>query len=393
MVPMSTKGELLYKDMRETLLRQVATLSAQNNLQEAFAAWLLPHQNKGLSVNGPVNVSLSHIGAQKTYQDVAVFGFAAASGTIDHGQQNTLNVGLRWLAGREPFLDGLPTGICLDAVALLGIALGTKYLGDDSTREAIVDWMKKFIVKCYDMRGVHDWQRCLFVAAQEEIGNKIAMTVPSDPSVADVRVALRSRGLLLISEKTVYEQDEADALILLKEDALKSVDLIRAVFRLAALDWIFRSLPTITMSHPTVDELSQLLRRVPAGLRRWTWEKEARTPNAEPQKWHIDNEYHVQNLLWNILAPIFPDLNDEEYTPAIGQLQPRADICIPSLKLIIEIKFMRANKAPKELIEEMAADASLYLTAGSNYKSIISFIWDDSRRTEEHDMLVRGLST
>jgi len=231
------------------------------------------------------------------------------------------------------------------------------------------------------------------VCAQREVRRVGTLALPEDASVADVRVALRAEGLLPIPDVTLSEQDKANTLLLLKREGGTKIGPARAALRVAAFDWIRQSHPVITVTRPIVAEVCDLLRRVPAGLRRWTWEEAARTSarGAQGRKWHIDNEYHVQNLLCALLAPIFPDLKDEEYTPSVGPLHPRADICMPSLNLIIEVKFWRANKSSKDLIEEVAADASLYLTEGSGYKYIIPFIWDDSRRSEEHDILVSGL--
>jgi SRSO17 transposase len=56
-----------------------------------------------------------------------------------------------------------------------------------------------------------------------------------------------------------------------------------------------------------------------------------------------------------------------------------------------EVKFMRATDAPKKMIEQIAQDASLYLVAGSRYDRIVPFIWDDSRRSEHHEDIRRGL--
>jgi len=52
---------------------------------------------------------------------------------------------------------------------------------------------------------------------------------------------------------------------------------------------------------------------------------------------------------------------------------------------------MRANMRPQDLIEEIAADANLYLTSSSIYKSILVFIWDDARRSEQHEFMIQGL--
>ena len=91
-----------------------------------------------------------------------------------------------------------------------------------------------------------------------------------------------------------------------------------------------------------------------------------------------------------MLAPLFPDLNDEETLPPVGQKNPRVDLSIPSLKTVVEVKFMRPGKSFQNIIEEIAADASLYST-DPRWTSLIAFVWDDARRMEEHQKLVAGL--
>lgn len=44
-----------------------------------------------------------------------------------------------------------------------------------------------------------------------------------------------------------------------------------------------------------------------------------------------------------------------------------------------------------KIIDEIASDASLFLKEGSDYVGLIGFVWDDSRRTEEHALLREGL--
>lgn len=137
----------------------------------------------------------------------------------------------------------------------------------------------------------------------------------------------------------------------------------------------------------SLEDVSKLLTRVPAGLRRWTWEENSRTKNGQPRQWYIENEYHVQNLLYFLLAAVFTDIREEEYTGSVGQKKPRGDLEIPSLKLVIEIKFWYPKDKPQKIIEQIAEDTSLYLAQGSPHEQMIAFIWDDSRRTEEHHLL------
>jgi hypothetical protein len=142
----------------------------------------------------------------------------------------------------------------------------------------------------------------------------------------------------------------------------------------------------------SLEDVSKLLTRVPAGLRRWTWEEKSRTKGGTPRQWYIENEYHVQNLLYFLLAAVFADIREEEeYTRSVGPKKPRVDLEIPSLKLVIEIKFWYRKDKPQKIIEEIAADTSLYLAQGSPHEQMIAFIWDDSRRTEQHDLLKSGL--
>ncbi|MEG4634578.1 hypothetical protein QUB56_34370 [Microcoleus sp. AR_TQ3_B6] len=137
----------------------------------------------------------------------------------------------------------------------------------------------------------------------------------------------------------------------------------------------------------SLEDVSKLLKRVPAGLRRWTWEGKSRTQGGQPRQWCIENEYHVQNLLYFLLAAVFADIREEEYTRSVGQKKPRVDLEIPSLKLVIEIKFWYRKDNPQKIIGEIAEDTSLYLAEGSPHEQMIAFIWDDYCRTEEHDLL------
>lgn len=386
---MSMVSEVLLEDAHVSLVRKITTVFGQNNLEEAFVAWLLPGQIVGLSIAGSIRLAAAHTGAERSYQDVAMLGFAATICPTENDQQSALLAGLQWLAGREPFLYSSPMPFCMDAVALLGIALGVKSLGETATKKAIADWMGKFITNSYGM--LSGWQKCLLAAAQREVGISPDLQIPSELALADIRVALYSKGLL--SEPVVVEVDEHQTLSLVKAGSTSSLSPVQAALRLAALDWVRRSTSIITPNRITVLQVAEMLHRVPFALRRWTWEEKPKTSHreAKPQKWHFDNEYHVQNLLWAILAPVFPDLKDEEYMPGVGPLHPRTDICIPSLNLIIEVKFMRANMSPQNLIEEIAADSSLYLTSSSGYNCIIVFVWDDARRSEQHAFMIQGL--
>jgi len=60
---------------------------------------------------------------------------------------------------------------------------------------------------------------------------------------------------------------------------------------------------------------------------------------------------------------------------------------------VIEVKYLReaTQSARAKIIEEVAADTSLYLTDDSVYSSIVVFIWDATNSTYHHDELTYGI--
>jgi len=143
----------------------------------------------------------------------------------------------------------------------------------------------------------------------------------------------------------------------------------------------------------SLDDLLGFLEHIPIGLKRWTWEDAGRTRGAKPVKWRVENEYHVQNLLYALLAPIFNDIADEVNLQPVGQKNPRIDLHLPSLHTIIEVKFRKdVKKSFAVLIGEIAEDASLYRAdAKYNDARIVSFLWDCTRATQEHAKFKEGV--
>ncbi len=157
--------------------------------------------------------------------------------------------------------------------------------------------------------------------------------------------------------------------------------------------------PSTTAPQPPLlgDEIEfirDVMTGLPGGLARWTWEVVGGTRKHEGRRWHIDNEIHVQNLLWLALAPTLPGLKCEETLPSIGRISPRVDLALPQLNLAIETKFMRRPTDDKRVTEEIAADSALYTAAHNGpYSRLMVLVWDNTRSTERHRHLEDGLKT
>ena len=89
----------------------------------------------------------------------------------------------------------------------------------------------------------------------------------------------------------------------------------------------------------------------------------------------IRNEADVQRIIWTMLRPTFSDLVDEDHCHVSAQ-RTQTDFGIPSLRLLIEAKYVSQAKSVAEIQEELHADIIGYRGSASDYTAIIFFIYD-----------------
>jgi hypothetical protein len=128
------------------------------------------------------------------------------------------------------------------------------------------------------------------------------------------------------------------------------------------------------------DGVSVLLSRFADAMRRWRYD----TDGDHPIKWPITSERDVQNIIWIMLRPVFNDLVDEEALRKVGHSTYRADFAIPSLGLLIEVKYARKATDFKGIEKEIFEDYVAYLTEDGPYRKMTVFIYDESASVQEH---------
>jgi len=366
-------------DTAEYLRRRVVETLSRMDVNAYFAGWLLPDMAEQETLKANALAASKRIqGAQRTYQDVALLGFAMECGLLNADGVERLREGLRWMTGRTAHVDGYLADFCTDAISLLGISLGLRRLKDGVARS---DWVLTTCVMT-GPRG-DDLQTSLIALAHHLSGASKVEIISKE-----VRLVAFSKGFI---DSGLNAADTEQVIERLKATELSLISDAEVPIRLAALKCIEAGAPRISINHATTADVVKVLRATPSGLQRWTWEDSPKTPKSQPRKWYIDHEYHVQNLVWFLLSPLFPDAKFEENKSAVGPVHPRLDIVLPSLRLIIEVKFWRKAVKAEEMIRELAEDLSLYLTADAPYDMIVPFIWDDAARTEEHAALISGL--
>ncbi|MEG4225469.1 hypothetical protein QUA35_05650 [Microcoleus sp. N9_B2] len=387
---MTAPDELLFTDARKALLRELKNLVGRGNVDEAFAAWLLPYLDIGLQLQKAAWAAGERIGAQRSYRDVAILGFAAATGILQPSQWEVLKKGLTWVAGREPFIDGGPMDFCTDIVALLGIALGAEFIGEDSIQNKVVCWMERFISQSFQNR-LSDWQKCLLIATQQVVSSIPTLSLPNANTVSDVRLALRVKGLLP-PDPGSNNQEQMETLSLMKLEAGAAIHPACAALRLAAFDSIQRTSLAVNLSRPSIEDVCIILNRVPGALRKSIGKEKLHPGRDQARKGYVDNEERVQNLLYFLLASIFPDCREIDNTSSVGgQGHLRTVLEIPCLRLIIYVKVMDSSNNYQSVIQQISMDSDLYLVEGSAYSSIVVFVWDGFSRLDIHNNLTKEI--
>ena len=132
--------------------------------------------------------------------------------------------------------------------------------------------------------------------------------------------------------------------------------------------------------------LSLLLRRFPAAMRRWRWDSGDRV--REPIHWPITSEREIQDILWLVLRSVFDDVIDEDTNPKVGHASTRADFGIPSLRLLVEVKYVYEGTTAefKKIEQEVMIDSVAYLQRATLYDEIVVFIYDSTASVEHHEL-------
>ncbi|AKP92231.1 hypothetical protein LMG7053_00800 [Achromobacter ruhlandii] len=136
--------------------------------------------------------------------------------------------------------------------------------------------------------------------------------------------------------------------------------------------------------------VTHILGQFESSLRRWRWDS---ADLKVPVNWLIRSEREVQDILWIILRSMFPDLEDEDTLPKFGHSTYRADLGIPSLGLLIEVKFARSATEFKEIEKQVLEDIVPYLRSPERYRQVLVFIYDDSCSVQEHETTRHALIT
>lgn len=123
---------------------------------------------------------------------------------------------------------------------------------------------------------------------------------------------------------------------------------------------------------PSVALLLQLCERLPQAARFLGSRREGKQP------YKIVDEYDVQDLLHAVIRAYFKYSVDEEPIGKVGGARSaRADLGLPDVNTLIEVKFVRGPKDQQRIVEEFAQDLLLY-TAWAPLQTFIYMVYNSA---------------
>jgi REase_DpnII-MboI len=266
-----------------------------------------------------------------------------------------------------------------DDISVLGVVDGLSTL---STLGIADDGFRSWLVQLIERdRTVDSWSgrlRALSAELLEERGRLQTRLNQEDLFALALDLCLQHCWPQVYKQSATLDQSTQQTLMktLLIEPPPEVGDLERSVIWLQSLNLL--SQQTVISLLPSVSDTARILRNTQAALKRWVWDEKPRRKNVSPAHWLIDDEYHVQSLLWATLYPIFKEqLVDEIVLPGYGLLQPRADFGIVNLKLIVEVKILRTKADFKNFEEQIAGDLGVYFSDLDRFDRMIVYFYDD----------------
>lgn len=350
--------------LRNFILDEIKKVAAHDPLKQAFLVYL-DLIAPDASVPAPSQV----------YMRCAVSGLNAT-------EKNTSE--LARLLGQASYMDGTPMPWVSDIWSVLGIKWAVDNSGDTAMIPKFTCWVNDFLPKQIKEGRLSLHEKAI---AEYILTNELSLS-----SASCVVLFLHYKGILPLQDQKQKEK----CLNEFYADFKDLYKLHHSKLTLALFVYVFDAINRESAAVPPhmwgKEDIIQFLENLPIGLKRWTWEEKPRTKNSSAVKWMVENEYHVQNLLYIMLGPIFPDIADEVYTNPVGQKTPRIDIHLPSINTIIEVKYRKdSKKSFQDLIGEIAEDASLYRADARFRKcTLIFFLWDHTRSTQEHTKFKEG---
>jgi len=312
------------------------------------------------------------------------YGLAGALPDVQATARSLLVPAMQRLMNRNPFTDRLT--FVYDLPQVVGIGLAAQAVAADLP--GFSEWLAD-ILHDDRLQPSDRFQALLREHVRALLTGQPAAVQAQQDNDATV-IALR---YWMTSAGTAPPPDPAEHRKLQKLIASEALRTDPAQLPVSRIALIYRTVTAILDASIEQAILSRshlvtVLSRFETAMRRWRCDD---STVKQPIRWPVTAEREVQDILWLMLHPVFDDLVDEETLPKLGHSTYRADFGIPSLGILIEVKYARKSSDFKEIEKQVLEDSVAYLNGVTAYKEIVVFIYDDSASVQEHDTTATAL--
>lgn len=287
---------------------------------------------------------------------------------------------------------GAPVSFVYQPATMLGLVLGVKSIEDHNWRVKASEWLAEVIEKRIEEKEISGYQFLIYSFVKQQLTGhaqeiKDVSRYTAIEELAILEYSLQRNIINTPNRGEAIETTRKELIsLLVKSDVRKYVDEKAAFIWAASNETITAESSKLLLSTSFV---SAILSRFEDAMKRWRYDSDEK---KDPIKWPVTREREVQDILWLILRSYFEDLVDEQALPKFGHKFYKPDFAIPSLGLLIEVKFVSKKDEFKNIEQEIMTDTIGYLSKTDEYESILIFIYDKSGSVQEHGETKRDLS-
>ena len=382
---MSQPVQIAFHSKLEELKRAIELENVTGNLDGLFSRYVLSYPN----FLGNVGVSEDWLEEhrqtleQGNYIQLAILGYALMDRDEHQKMIRAFASGISRLKSKDPF-PGDRISFPFFPREFLGLALGIEYLESEKQKE-----LRKWLLDVLSQRksmGVANLLHKLMYNFIETVLSKNGIEIASN-EIANIKSYGEFCLLFWGLRRGAFKISNNDAILSARKKVLEGFldeDSTREKWLTAVIYFSVKSslLESLDPAVLSPDHVTRLLKNFESAMRRWQW--------SETKRWEVTDEYDIQAILHLILRSVFDDLVYEEPTRKFGHTYSKIDFRIPSLKLLIEAKFVRKREEFKNIEKEIKIDSIDYLHS-TDCKNLIVFIYDDSASVEEHEITIQSL--
>jgi hypothetical protein len=103
------------------------------------------------------------------------------------------------------------------------------------------------------------------------------------------------------------------------------------------------------------------------------------------------SEREVQDVIWIMLRAQFDRVDREATLAKFGAKAYRPDFGVPTLRALVEVKFVGPKTSVPEIQDQILTDASGYLTGNPHYSALIAVVYDAAHKLRDDKAFIEAL--